>query len=154
MRKRDRSNFGGSGVVAAPGPNSRSPSFSNSSSAATCYLREAGTTRDPCWSATIVRTVYVRRESRIRLLRKGLSKSLRQVPETETAVLSLCESAGEITWQMGRGITRAVMQRCKWVKPVLIAQVKFREWTHDDQLRQPVFLGLRTDKEAKDVVRE
>jgi ATP-dependent DNA ligase len=39
-------------------------------------------------------------------------------------------------------------------KPVLVAQVKFTEWTHDDQLRQPVFLGLRTDKEAKDVVRE
>jgi len=54
----------------------------------------------------------------------------------------------------GLGITPAVMQRCHWVNPVLIAQVKFTEWTHDDQLRQPVFLGLRTDKEAKDVVRE
>jgi bifunctional non-homologous end joining protein LigD len=54
----------------------------------------------------------------------------------------------------GLGITPAVMQRCQWVKPVLIAQVKFTEWTHDNQLRQPVFLGLRTDKEAKDVVRE
>jgi bifunctional non-homologous end joining protein LigD len=54
----------------------------------------------------------------------------------------------------GLGITPAVMKRCHWVKPVLIAQVKFTEWTHDDQLRQPVFLGLRTDKEAKDVVRE
>jgi hypothetical protein len=28
------------------------------------------------------------------------------------------------------------------------------EWTLDDQLRQPVFLGLWTDKQAKDVVRE
>jgi len=46
------------------------------------------------------------------------------------------------------------MQRCQWIKPVLVAQVEFTEWTHDDQLRQPVFLGLRTDKEAKDVVRE
>src|SRR5262245_26603512 len=54
----------------------------------------------------------------------------------------------------GPGITPAVMKRCHWVKPVLIAQVKFTEWTHDDQLRQPVFLGLRADKEAKDVVRE
>jgi len=54
----------------------------------------------------------------------------------------------------GLGITSAVMKRCHWVKPVLVAQVKFTEWTHDDQLRQPVFLGLRTDKEAKDVVRE
>jgi ATP-dependent DNA ligase len=37
---------------------------------------------------------------------------------------------------------------------VLIAQIKFTEWTSDNQLRQPVFLGLRTDKEAKEVVRE
>jgi len=54
----------------------------------------------------------------------------------------------------GLGITPAVMQRCQWVKPALIAQIKFTEWTNEDQLRQPVFLGLRTDKEAKDVVRE
>ena len=54
----------------------------------------------------------------------------------------------------GLGITPAVMERCQWLKPVLVAQVKFTEWTYDDQLRQPVFLGLRTDKEAKDVVRE
>jgi bifunctional non-homologous end joining protein LigD len=54
----------------------------------------------------------------------------------------------------GLGITPAMMQRCHWLRPVLVAQVKFTEWTHDDQLRQPVFLGLRTDKEAKDVVRE
>jgi hypothetical protein len=53
----------------------------------------------------------------------------------------------------GLGITPAVMNRCRWVKPVLIVQVKFAEWTHDDQLRQPIFLGLRTDKEAKGVVR-
>ena len=54
----------------------------------------------------------------------------------------------------GLGITPVVMKRCRWVKPVLVAQVKFTEWTLDDQLRQPVFLGLRVDKDAKDVVRE
>jgi bifunctional non-homologous end joining protein LigD len=54
----------------------------------------------------------------------------------------------------GQRITPAVMQRCEWVEPVLVAQVKFTEWTSDDQLRQPVFLGLRTDKMAKDVIRE
>jgi bifunctional non-homologous end joining protein LigD len=47
-----------------------------------------------------------------------------------------------------------MMKRCHWVNPVLVTQVKFTEWTHDGQLRQSVFLGLRTDKEAKDVVRE
>jgi bifunctional non-homologous end joining protein LigD len=54
----------------------------------------------------------------------------------------------------GQGITPAVMKRCHWVEPVLVAQVKFTEWTSDDQLRQPVFLGLRTDKPATDVVRD
>jgi bifunctional non-homologous end joining protein LigD len=41
-----------------------------------------------------------------------------------------------------------------WVKPTLIAEVKFAEWTAEGLLRQPVFLGLRDDKDPKDVVRE
>jgi hypothetical protein len=45
------------------------------------------------------------------------------------------------------------MKRCHWVESLVVGQVKFAEWTLDDQLRQPVFLGLRT-KQAKDVVRE
>jgi len=54
----------------------------------------------------------------------------------------------------GLGVTPAVMKRCTWVEPILIAQIKFTEWTSDDQLRQPVFLGLRSDKDPKHVVRE
>jgi ATP-dependent DNA ligase len=60
----------------------------------------------------------------------------------------------EVHGQAGQGITPAVMKRCHWVEPVLVAQVKFTEWTGDNQLRQPVFLGLRNDKDPKDVVRE
>ena len=41
-----------------------------------------------------------------------------------------------------------------WVKPTLVAEVEFAEWTRDDILRQAVFLGLRADKDARDVVRE
>jgi bifunctional non-homologous end joining protein LigD len=41
-----------------------------------------------------------------------------------------------------------------WIKPELVAQVRFAEWTHDGVLRQPVFLGLRKDKPAREVVRE
>ena len=41
-----------------------------------------------------------------------------------------------------------------WVRPDLVAQVRFTEWTSDDKLRQPVYLGLRDDKRAADVVRE
>ena len=41
-----------------------------------------------------------------------------------------------------------------WVRPSLVAEVKFAEWTSKGELRQPVYLGLRTDKRATDVVRE
>jgi len=41
-----------------------------------------------------------------------------------------------------------------WVKPQLVAEVKFTEWTSSGEMRHPVYLGLRADKRAKDVVRE
>jgi bifunctional non-homologous end joining protein LigD len=41
-----------------------------------------------------------------------------------------------------------------WVKPELICAVKFTSWTKDDRLRAPVFLGMRTEVEPEEVVRE
>ena len=41
-----------------------------------------------------------------------------------------------------------------WIKPKLVAEVKFTEWTTGGEMRHPVFLGLRTDKKASEVVRE
>lgn len=41
-----------------------------------------------------------------------------------------------------------------WVKPKLVAEVKFTEWTSKGEMRHPVFFGLRTDKKASDVVME
>lgn len=41
-----------------------------------------------------------------------------------------------------------------WVKPALVAEVKFTEWTSSGEMRHPVYLGLREDKRAGDVVRE
>src|SRR3984957_18859616 len=54
----------------------------------------------------------------------------------------------------GQGVTPAEMKLCHWIEPKLVCQIKFNEWTRDHRLRQPVFLGLREDKDAKDVVRE
>ncbi|MCL4813337.1 MAG: DNA ligase D, partial [Vicinamibacteraceae bacterium] len=42
----------------------------------------------------------------------------------------------------------------RWVRPELVGEIKFAEWTRDGVLRHPVFLGLRTDKKAAEVVRE
>jgi bifunctional non-homologous end joining protein LigD len=41
-----------------------------------------------------------------------------------------------------------------WVRPDLVAEIRFTEWTSDGLLRQPVYLGLRTDKDAREVRRE
>jgi bifunctional non-homologous end joining protein LigD len=41
-----------------------------------------------------------------------------------------------------------------WVKPELVCQVKYANWTPDDRLRAPVFVGLRNDVQAPAVVRE
>jgi DNA ligase D-like protein (predicted ligase) len=41
-----------------------------------------------------------------------------------------------------------------WVSPRLVAQIGFSEWTGDGQLRHPRFMGLRSDKKPRDVVRE
>jgi DNA ligase D-like protein (predicted ligase) len=42
----------------------------------------------------------------------------------------------------------------RWVRPELVAQIAFAEWTRDGRLRHPRYLGLRDDKPAREVVRE
>ncbi len=51
-------------------------------------------------------------------------------------------------------LTPSELRSVHWVRPELVAEVRFKEWTGDGRLRQPVFLGLRADKEPRDVVRE
>ncbi|HEY4525340.1 MAG TPA: non-homologous end-joining DNA ligase [Candidatus Paceibacterota bacterium] len=41
-----------------------------------------------------------------------------------------------------------------WIRPKLVAEIKFTEWTKSGQMRHPVFLGLRNDKPARMVIRE
>lgn len=58
------------------------------------------------------------------------------------------------TGHWGEGVTEADMKILKWVKPALVAEIAFTEWTRDGHLRHSAFVGLRTDKDARDVVRE
>ena len=51
-------------------------------------------------------------------------------------------------------LSRAERKGCVWVKPCLVCQVAFSEWTPDGRLRHPVYLGLRDDKRPREVVRE
>jgi len=54
----------------------------------------------------------------------------------------------------GQGLTAMKMKECRWLKPVLVGQFEFVEWTPDDHLRHSRFVALREDKPARDVHRE
>jgi ATP-dependent DNA ligase len=54
----------------------------------------------------------------------------------------------------GAGLTAAKMKDCRWLKPVLVGQFEFLEWTGDNHLRHSTFIALREDKSARDVKRE
>ena len=45
-------------------------------------------------------------------------------------------------------------ERAHWVTPKIVVEVKFNEWTVDGKLRQPIYLGTRDDKDAREVGRE
>jgi ATP-dependent DNA ligase len=51
-------------------------------------------------------------------------------------------------------LTKEEMSNCVWLEPELVAQIEFTEWTPDNHLRHSKFVGLREDKEAREVVRE
>jgi DNA ligase D-like protein (predicted ligase) len=51
-------------------------------------------------------------------------------------------------------LTKEEMKNCRWLRPELVAQIEFAEWTPDGHLRHSKFVGLREDKDPRDVVRE
>jgi ATP-dependent DNA ligase len=54
----------------------------------------------------------------------------------------------------GAGLTAKKMADCRWLKPVLVGQFEFVEWTPDNHLRHTKFIALREDKPAREVRRE
>ena len=58
------------------------------------------------------------------------------------------------TFFRGEALTAEKMKACRWVKPVLVCQVDFVEWTDGNKLRHCSFIGMRDDKSATKVVRE
>jgi bifunctional non-homologous end joining protein LigD len=54
----------------------------------------------------------------------------------------------------GEGITADDMTKLVWVKPKVVVEVEFVEWTLDGLLRHPAFVALRTEKAAREVGRE
>jgi len=72
-----------------------------------------------------------------------------EIPECPFANLPEARSG-----RWGEGLTKAKMAQCRWLKPVLVGQFEFVEWTPDNHLRHSRFVALREDTRAQDVRRE
>ena len=82
-------------------------------------------------------------------LRREVFKRLKPLETTECPFVNLPEKK-RTQW----ALTREEMKQCRWVHPDLVAQIEFTEWTPDGHLRSATFVGLREDKNPREVVRE
>jgi len=92
-------------------------------------------------------------------VRAGFTPHLRRevfesVKPLETATCPFVDLPNSKTSHWGGGVTAEQMGEMTWVKPTLVAQIRFVEWTNDGHLRHAAFLGLRNDKRASAVRRE
>jgi bifunctional non-homologous end joining protein LigD len=85
------------------------------------------------------------------VMRAQLFKKFKGLEISECPFVNLPEAK---SGRWGQGLTKAKMAECQWLKPELVGQFEFLEWTADNHLRHSKFVGLREDKKAKDVVRE
>ena len=85
---------------------------------------------------------------------KLLSTLHKQMRAEERSTCPFADLPSKQNGEWVQGITPGEMRKYSWVNPKFVCQVKFAEWTRDRKLRQPVFLGLRHDKNSREVVRE
>jgi bifunctional non-homologous end joining protein LigD len=82
---------------------------------------------------------------------RALHRELEKLRIPSCPFVNLPEKKGD---RWSPGLTASEMKKCHWVQPKLVAQIRYTEWTRDAKLRHPVYLGLRQDKSAREVVRE
>jgi bifunctional non-homologous end joining protein LigD len=92
-------------------------------------------------------------------VKAGFNPSLRRelhrllaILETECCPFANLPEARRFRWDLG--LTKADMENCRWLRPKLVAQIKFTEWTPDGHLRHSSFAGLRDDKDPRLIIRE
>ena len=85
------------------------------------------------------------------IVRAQLFKKFRDLEVKECPFVNLPEAK---SGRWGAGLTAAKMKECRWIKPVLVAQIEFLEWTGEHHLRHTKFIALREDKRAREVSRE
>jgi DNA ligase D-like protein (predicted ligase) len=84
-------------------------------------------------------------------VREQLFAKMRPLEIRECPFVNLPEAR---SGRWGQGLTKVKMAECQWLKPALVGQFEFVEWTPDNHLRHTKFVGLREDKRAREVRRE
>jgi bifunctional non-homologous end joining protein LigD len=84
-------------------------------------------------------------------LRRELYRLL-TILETDRCPFANLPEGRRYRWDVG--LTQANMEKCRWLRPKLVAQIEFTEWTPDGHLRHSSFAGLRDDKDPRLIVRE
>lgn len=84
-------------------------------------------------------------------VREQLFRAFRGLESATCPFVNLPEAK---SGRWGAGLTAEKMKECRWLRPVLVAQLEFLEWTADNHLRHTTFVGLREDKPARTVRRE
>lgn len=84
-------------------------------------------------------------------LREQLARKFDRLEIPQCPFANLPEAKGG---RWGQGLTKAKMADCRWLKPELVGQFEFVEWTADNHLRHTSFVGLREDKPARAVGRD
>ncbi len=79
---------------------------------------------------------------------------LRKFKHLETSKCPFANLPEKRAGRWGAGLTAAKMEECRWLRPVLVAQFEFVEWTEDAHLRHSRFVALRDDKDPLQVKRE
>ena len=85
------------------------------------------------------------------ILRRQVSQKFAALRTFECPFANLPERANA---RRGEAITAEVMKKIQWLRPRLVAQIEFTEWTKGNHLRHSEFVALRDDKKASEVVRE
>jgi len=83
--------------------------------------------------------------------RHRVFEKLRPLVTPECPFVNLPETR-KARW--GEALTAEKMKKCVWVRPEVVAQIEFLEWTEGDRLRHSKFVALRDDKDPRKVVKE
>jgi DNA ligase D-like protein (predicted ligase) len=83
--------------------------------------------------------------------RRRVFERLRPLVSSEMPFVNLPDEH-ESRW--GESVTAEKMEKCVWLRPEAVAQIEFLEWTDSDRLRHSKFVGLREDKNPREVIKE